>query len=195
MVIDMEPEARKLMIHYFNALVDVPNRGPFEARIAEQAIKLALLYHVFSRIEIEQRSAGTYGVKELDDELPPLGRLAMEAGLGISEWFAKCQDEYLAKKREEDKENVYYRFYQRFSRSFLILRPGSSTPPVSGFRRRRRRKNTSATGRIVGFWSKSRANRVGAPADGNFLGIGSLRLFGGGSLEPERHLEAWRSNF
>ena len=116
MVIDTEPKARNLMIHYFNALVDVPNHGPFEARIAEQAIKFALIYHVFSRIEIEQRSAGTYGVKELDEELPPLGRLAMEAGLGISEWFAKCQDEYLAKKREEDKENVYYRFYQRVSK-------------------------------------------------------------------------------
>ena len=115
MVIEMEPEARKLVIDYFNGLIDVPNRGPFEARIAEQAIKFGLVYHVFSRIETEQRSAGTYGVKELE-ELPPLGRLAMEAGLGISEWFAKCQHEYLAKKREEDKENVYYRFYQRFSK-------------------------------------------------------------------------------
>ncbi len=115
MVIEMEREARKLASNYFNRWVDVPNRGPFEARFGEQAIKFGLVYHAFSRIETEQRSAGTYGVKELE-ELPALGLQAMEAGLGISEWFAKCQDEYLAKKREEDKENVYYRFYQRFSK-------------------------------------------------------------------------------
>jgi len=103
--------------HYFNTMVDVPNRGPFEARIAEQALKFAIIYHVFAHTEIEQREPGTYGVKELrDDELPPLDRLAMEAGLGISEWFAKCQDEFLSTKRERDKEDVYFRFHQKFSR-------------------------------------------------------------------------------
>jgi Protein of unknown function (DUF3987) len=116
LVIDMEPEARKLLVYYFNSLVEGPSWGPFEARIAEQAIKLALTYHVFSCIEIEQRGEATYGVKEIDNELPPLGRLAMEAGLGLSEWFSKCQEEFLSKKREEDRENVYFRFYQRFAR-------------------------------------------------------------------------------
>jgi hypothetical protein len=81
MVIDMEREARKLLIDYFNALVDAPNRGPFEARIAEQTIKFALIYHVFAHLKIERRSQGTYGV----EDLPPLDRLAMEAGLGISQ--------------------------------------------------------------------------------------------------------------
>jgi hypothetical protein len=66
--------------------------------------KVRSYHHVFAQIEIEQRSAGTYGVMELGQELAPIGCLAMEAGLGISEWFAKCQDEYLSKKREEDKE-------------------------------------------------------------------------------------------
>jgi hypothetical protein len=116
MVIDMERDARKLVIHYFNALVDAPHRGPFEARIAEQAIKFALIYHVFAHIKIERRSQGTYGVEDLDEELPPLDRLAMEAGLGISQWFARCQEEFLSKKRQGDRENVYHRFHQKFSK-------------------------------------------------------------------------------
>jgi hypothetical protein len=116
MVIDMEREARKLVIHYFNALVDAPHRGPFEARIAEQAIKFALICHVFAHIKIERRSQGTYGVDDLDEELPPLDRSAMEAGLGISQWFARCQEEFLSKKREEDRENLYHRFHQKFSK-------------------------------------------------------------------------------
>ena len=123
MVIDMEREARKLVIDYFNALVDAPNRGPFEARIAEQAIKFALIYHMFAQIKIERRSEGTYGVEDLDDELPPLDRLAMEAGLGISQWFSRCQEEFLSKKREEDRENVYYRFHQKFAKHpFFTIR-------------------------------------------------------------------------
>ena len=28
----------------------------------------------------------------------------MEAGLGISEWFMRCQDEFLSTKREQEKE-------------------------------------------------------------------------------------------
>ena len=55
LVNDMEQDARRLLMHYFNTLVDVPNREPFEARIAKQAIKFALIYHVFSQIAIEQR--------------------------------------------------------------------------------------------------------------------------------------------
>jgi hypothetical protein len=116
MEIDMKREARKLVIHYFNAHVDAPHRGPFEARIAEQAIKFAVIYHVFAHIKIERRSQGIYGVEDLDEELPPLDRLAMEAGLGISQWFARCQEEFLSKKRQGDRENVYYRFHQKFSK-------------------------------------------------------------------------------
>jgi hypothetical protein len=37
-------------------------------------------------------------------------------GWGFSEWFAKCQDEFLSTKRERDKEDVYFRFHQKFSR-------------------------------------------------------------------------------
>ena len=96
--------------------MDAPNRGPFEARIAEQAIKFALIHHIFARIKIERRSQGTYGVEDFDEELPPLDRLAMEAGLGISQWFSRCQEEFLSKKRQEDRENVYYRFLKKFSK-------------------------------------------------------------------------------
>jgi hypothetical protein len=133
LVIDMEPHARRLLIHYFNTLVEVPNRGPFEARIAEQAIKFALICHVFSQIEIEQRGPRTYGVRDLEDELPPLSRLAMEAGLGISESFFKCQGEFLATKRERKRKMFTFVFTLGFSgarfspRATSTLRGSAST--------------------------------------------------------------------
>jgi hypothetical protein len=47
--------------HYFNTMVNVPNRGPFEARIAEQALKFAIIYHVFAHTEIEQAGLAPMG--------------------------------------------------------------------------------------------------------------------------------------
>jgi Protein of unknown function (DUF3987) len=192
MVIDMEREARKLVIHYFNALVDVPNRGSFEARVAEQAIKFALIYHVFSRIEIEQRSAGTYGVKELEEELPPLGRPRWRPDLASRNGSRSARMNTFRRSERRTKK-MFTIGSTSGSRSFLILRSGNSIPRISGFRRRLRRENTSGTGRIAGFWSKSRANRVGRRAGGNFLGIGLLRLAGAGSHEQKGNQEALNS--
>ena len=120
MVVDMEPEACRLAIGYFNDLVDAPHRGPFEARIAEQAIKFATIFHAYAHIKIERRSQGIYGVEDIDEELPPLDRLAMEAGIGISRWFGRTQQEFLSKKRQEDRENVYDRFLKKFSRHAFV---------------------------------------------------------------------------
>jgi hypothetical protein len=185
MVIDMQPEARKLVIDYFNVLVDAPHRGPFEARIAEQAIKFALIFHVFAHIKIERRSEGTYGVEDLDDEPPPLDRSAMEAGIGISNGSRVVRKNFFQRSARRTKRMSTIGSTSG-SRSFLILRLGNSTPPISGFRRWRRRENTSATGWIAGFWSKSKPSRAAAPAGGNFLSIGSLRLSGDGSHEQEK---------
>jgi hypothetical protein len=82
-----------------------------------------LIFHVYQNIKIERRSENTYGVEDSSDEIPPLDRAAMEAGIGISKWFARCQEEFLSKKRQEDQENVYDRFLKKFCKHpFVTIR-------------------------------------------------------------------------
>lgn len=117
-VIDMMPEARLRLIRYFNEIVARTNNlpNPFEARHAEQATRLALIHHLWSHVDIEQRTTErTYGVKagSLIGHETDLTVASAEGGIQMQEWFVRRQAEFLGSKREQDQEAIWTQFHQR----------------------------------------------------------------------------------
>jgi hypothetical protein len=111
--IDMEPEARRMFARDWNAILERTDGrpDPFAARETEQAIRLALLLHIFRHMEIEQRGPGTYGVAEggVIGHTRPLRESDAAAGLAVRDWFARRQSEFLAARRVAEADQLWER--------------------------------------------------------------------------------------
>lgn len=110
-LIDMEPEARRLFVRDRAAIMErvdwMPD--PFEARLTEQAIRLALVIHLFRHIVIEKRSEGTFGAEDVLGHERILRARDAEAGIAVRDWFARRQAEFLASRREAARETKWER--------------------------------------------------------------------------------------
>jgi hypothetical protein len=104
-VIDMQGEARRLFARDYNDGLARTNfmPDPFERRLTEQAIRLALLCHLYQHCQIESRGPGTFGA-DMDGHEIALGIEAAKAGLALRDWFARRQGEFLGARREQAKE-------------------------------------------------------------------------------------------
>jgi hypothetical protein len=115
--IDMMPEARLCLIRYFNEIVAPTNNqpNPFEARHAEQATRLALIHHLWSHVDMEERGVATYGVRagSLIGHETDLRVASAEAGIQMQEWFVRRQAEFLGHKHAQDQETIWTQFHQR----------------------------------------------------------------------------------
>ena len=115
--IDMMPEARLCLIRYFNEIVARTNNqpNPFEARHAEQATRLALIHHLWSHVDMEERGVATYGVRagSLIGHETDLRVASAEAGIQMQEWFVRRQAEFLGHKHAQDQETIWTQFHQR----------------------------------------------------------------------------------
>lgn len=104
-VLDMTTEARLTFARDFNQVLR--NTGylpdPFQSRHTEQAIRLALICHLFRNCEIEQRSEGTFGA-ELTGHEKPLCAEAAACGLALRDWFARRQSEFLTSRKEAQED-------------------------------------------------------------------------------------------
>lgn len=104
-LIEMTKEARLAVVRDYN---DVLRRAdfkpdPFQSRLTEQAIRLALLFHLYEHCEIETRGPGTFGADMTGHE-HPLSVGAARAGLMVRDWFERRQAEFLGPQREHAKE-------------------------------------------------------------------------------------------
>lgn len=123
-VIDMEPEARRLFACDLQAIYErtAYRPDPFEARLTEQAIRLALVFHLFRHIIIEKRSEGTFGAEDVLGHERVLRARDAEAGIAVRDWFARRQAEFLVRRREAEKETTWERV-----RKLMLSRPDGIT--------------------------------------------------------------------
>lgn len=80
---------------------------PFECRHTEQAIRIALVLHLFHYCEIEKTGPGTYGVKEMTGHERALDADAAKAALKIRDWFTAQQSAFLAPRQENAQEALW----------------------------------------------------------------------------------------
>ena len=111
--IDMQPEARRMFARDWNGILERTGGAPdpFESRLTEQAIRLALVLHLFRHIEIEKRGPGTYGVAEggVIGHERPLRESDAAAGLAVRDWFSRRQAEFLAARRVAEADQLWER--------------------------------------------------------------------------------------
>lgn len=122
-LIEMTREARIAFARDYN---DVLRRAdfkpdPFQSRLTEQAIRLALLCHLYEHCEIETRGPGTFGADMAGHE-HSLGIGAAKAGLVIRDWFERRQAEFLGQRQERAKEAGWEK-----TRKIMLTRPDGIT--------------------------------------------------------------------
>jgi hypothetical protein len=104
-LIEMTKEARLAFVRDYNGVLQRADfkPDPFQSRLTEQAIRLALLFHLYEHCEIETRGPGTFGADMTGHE-HPLSVGAARAGLMVRDWFERRQAEFLGPQREHAKE-------------------------------------------------------------------------------------------
>lgn len=122
-LIEMTSEARNLFTRDYNVILRRANHlpDPFQSRLTEQAIRLALLCHLYEHCEIEKRGPGTFGADMVGHE-HPLRTGAAKAGLIIRDWFERRQSEFLGQQREQAKEAAWDK-----ARKIMLTRPDGIT--------------------------------------------------------------------
>lgn len=122
-VLEMKRDARLAFVRDYNSILKRSDLtpDPFQSRLTEQAIRLALLVHLYEHCEIEKRGPGTYGADMSGHEYP-LGLKAAEAGLLIRDWFERRQAEFLGPQREHAKEAAWEK-----ARKIMLTRPDGIT--------------------------------------------------------------------
>ena len=92
--IDFTPAARRVIVEDWNRFCTVSNGtedSPFEARHTENAIRLALVLHVFRHVEMKQSGEATYNARMHAHEHPVDEQTARDA-LRIRDWFTLHQE-------------------------------------------------------------------------------------------------------
>jgi len=122
-LIEMTREARLAFTRDYNAVLRRAGfkPDPFQSRLTEQAIRLALLCHLYEHCEIEKRGPGTFGAEMVGHE-HPLGTGVAKAGLVIRDWFERRQAEFLGPQREHAKEAGWEK-----ARKIMLTRPDGIT--------------------------------------------------------------------
>ena len=122
--IQMEPEARLVLAKCFSDIA-IRTQGlatPYEARLTEQAARLALLFHIFRHVIIEQRGEGTFGVADMLGHERPLRARDVEAAIAVRDWFARRQAVFLAGRKASEEQALWERV-----RKLMQSRPGGIT--------------------------------------------------------------------
>ncbi len=122
-LIEMQPEARRAFARDYNNILRQSDfkPDPFQSRLTEQAIRLALLCHLYEHCEIEKRGPGTFGADLVGHE-HPLSLGAAKAGLKVRDWFERRQAEFLGPQREQAKEAGWEK-----ARKLMLTRPDGIT--------------------------------------------------------------------
>ena len=122
-LMDMTSEARVAFAMDYNEILKRTNLqpDPFQSRLTEQAIRLALLCHLYEHCEIEKRGPGTFGADMTGHE-HALEIGAAKAGLVIRDWFERRQAEFLGQRREQAKEDGWEK-----ARKKMLTRPDGIT--------------------------------------------------------------------
>ncbi|MGI8482436.1 MAG: DUF3987 domain-containing protein [Chthoniobacterales bacterium] len=92
--IDMTPAARRLLFEDWNRfckLSNVTEDSPFEARHTENAIRIALVLHVYRHVEMKQSGQATYNARMRAHE-HPLDEQTWRDALAIRDWFTLHQE-------------------------------------------------------------------------------------------------------
>jgi hypothetical protein len=109
--IGMTPTARLEFIRDWNRIVARTGGkpDPFESRLTEQAIRIALVIHLFHHIEIEKRGPGTWGVSEggLTGHTRPMDVHVVRAALRVRDWFLEQQAALLAPQKASAEEALW----------------------------------------------------------------------------------------
>ncbi|MEO5721072.1 MAG: DUF3987 domain-containing protein [Chthoniobacterales bacterium] len=92
--IDFTPAARRLIVEDWNRFCKVSNGtedSPFEARHTENAIRLALVLHVYKHVEMTRSGEAIYNARMRAHEHPVDEQTARDA-LRIRDWFTLHQE-------------------------------------------------------------------------------------------------------
>ena len=122
-LIEMTKEARVAFVGDYNAVLRRAEHkpDPFQSRLTEQAIRLALLFHLYEHCTIEARGPGTFGADMTGHE-HSLSVGAARAGLIVRDWFERRQAEFLGARREHAKEAGWEK-----ARGLMLKRPDGIT--------------------------------------------------------------------
>ena len=107
--IEVTPGARQLILEDWNRFCANAKGGvdaPFEARHTENAIRIALVLHVFLHCAIEQRSAGTYNARMHGHE-HSLDVDTMRKALRVRDWFTLHQENLRKSQRTAADEQAW----------------------------------------------------------------------------------------
>ena len=102
-VISVSEAAFDLMVEDRNSIIRSVDGDldPFTSRQAEQAVRIALVLHLFNRIVVEQKeSPGTYGCRSITGHEEPIPKEVIRAAIMIRDWFREHQAGFLAPQRE-----------------------------------------------------------------------------------------------
>lgn len=89
--------------------------------MTEQAIRLALLFHLYEHYIIDPRGPGTFGADMTGHE-HPLSVGAARPGLMARDWFERRQAEFVGPQREHAKEASWEK-----ARKIMLTRPDGIT--------------------------------------------------------------------
>jgi hypothetical protein len=109
--IDMVPKARGLLIEDWNCFCAKSNGTedcPFEARHTENAIRIALVFHAFRHVEIEQRSQGIFGA-QMQAHNHAVDERSMRDALRIRDWFNRHQDALRTPQRAAAEDDAWHK--------------------------------------------------------------------------------------
>lgn len=122
-LLEMTGEARGAFARDFNKILRAANYlpDPFQSRLTEQSIRLALICHLYRHCEIERKGDATYGADMTGHERP-LCADAAACGLALRDWFARRQAEFLGARREAEKESGWEK-----ARQIMLRRPDGIT--------------------------------------------------------------------
>jgi len=122
-LIEMTKEARLAFVRDYNEVLRRADfkPDPFQSRLTEQAIRLALLFHLYEHCTIDARGPGTFGADMTGHE-HPLSVGAARAGLMVRDWFERRQAEFLGPQREHAKEAGWEK-----ARKIMLTRPDGIT--------------------------------------------------------------------
>ena len=161
--IAMTTEARKVFIVDWNERIERTSGrlNPFEARYTEQAIRIALVLHLYHYCVIEQAGPGTYQVREMSGHERPLDAHAARAALKIRDWFADQQAAFI-KPREENAEEVRW---EKARRKILSIPNGITARDLYNGRSIAKDKLEAET--MLARWvEEGRLTRIEPKADG-----------------------------
>ncbi len=148
--IDMTPAARRLIVADWNRFCQLSNGtedSPFESRHTENAIRLALVLHVYKHVEMKQSGEATYNARMRAREHPVDEETAREA-LAIRDWFTLHQEALRTPQRAAADDDAW-------SKAETMLRDRAANHGITArdlYNGRRVCRDADAAQRLLSLW-------------------------------------------